>query len=41
MIPGMIVCGMEVAEMNSCNRMGPTFGAMMLSGKKVNGNEGD
>lgn len=34
-VPGMIVAGMEVAEVDGCNRMGPTFGAMMISGQKA------
>uniref|UniRef100_A0A7S4FV60 Thiamine thiazole synthase n=1 Tax=Eutreptiella gymnastica TaxID=73025 RepID=A0A7S4FV60_9EUGL len=33
--PGMVVCGMEVAEVDQCPRMGPTFGAMFLSGQKA------
>lgn len=28
-------CGMEVAEYHGCNRMGPTFGAMVVSGIKA------
>ena len=33
--PGIILAGMEVAESNSAARMGPTFGAMMISGRKA------
>ena len=33
--PGIILTGMEVAESNGAARMGPTFGAMMISGRKV------
>ncbi|KAF4714187.1 thiamine metabolism- protein [Perkinsus olseni] len=33
--PGMIVAGMEVAELKGAPRMGPTFGSMMISGVKA------
>jgi cysteine-dependent adenosine diphosphate thiazole synthase len=33
--PGVVVCGMEIAEVEGCARMGPTFGAMFISGLKA------
>lgn len=33
--PGLVVAGMELSECDSSNRMGPTFGAMVLSGVKA------
>lgn len=34
-IPGLIMGGMELSEIDGANRMGPTFGAMALSGVKA------
>lgn len=34
-VPGMIVGGMELSEIDGANRMGPTFGAMAMSGVKA------
>lgn len=35
LVPGLIIGGMELSEADGANRMGPTFGAMMLSGVKA------
>ncbi|GKC36499.1 thiamine thiazole synthase, chloroplastic-like protein [Tanacetum coccineum] len=34
-VPGTIVTGMEVAAIDGSSRMGPTFGALMISGQKA------
>lgn len=34
-VPGLIVGGMELSELDGANRMGPTFGAMVMSGVKA------
>ncbi|RFU31315.1 hypothetical protein B7463_g5031, partial [Scytalidium lignicola] len=34
-VPGLIVGGMELSELDGANRMGPTFAAMALSGVKA------
>lgn len=34
-VPGMVLCGMEISEMDGAPRMGPTFGAMYASGVKA------
>jgi len=34
-VPGLIMAGMELSEHSGMNRMGPTFGAMIASGKKA------
>ncbi|KAL8731859.1 MAG: hypothetical protein Q9166_003143 [cf. Caloplaca sp. 2 TL-2023] len=34
-VPGLVVGGMELSEVDGANRMGPTFGAMAMSGVKA------
>jgi thiamine thiazole synthase len=34
-VPGLVMAGMELAEHDGTNRMGPTFGGMIGSGVKA------
>ncbi|KAI8465835.1 MAG: thiazole biosynthetic enzyme [Monoraphidium minutum] len=34
-VPGMVLAGMELSEIDGSPRMGPTFGAMFISGQKA------
>lgn len=34
-VPGVVLCGMELSEVDGSPRMGPTFGAMFVSGQKA------
>ncbi|KAM0335502.1 hypothetical protein ACHAQA_000550 [Verticillium albo-atrum] len=34
-VPGLVIGGMELSEVDGANRMGPTFGAMVMSGVKA------
>lgn len=34
-VPGMVLAGMELSEVDGSPRMGPTFGAMFISGQKA------